>query len=175
MALLRGWHFSGWHKARPYCNHLLGDGVCHDESNVGECGFDHGDCCLSLPGHTDWSQCPENGVITSPGFPHIYDKNLERMWIIFLSSVQSIEIEFVSFDVGYSWTCNDVGSDFLKLYGGEPGWNAIGNTDEEYLIGKYCGQDIPPSYFSPSNSVVLHFKSHHIFQRTGFKLKYHSN
>ena len=23
MALLRGWHFSGWHKARPYCIHIV--------------------------------------------------------------------------------------------------------------------------------------------------------
>ena len=88
--------------------HLLGDGVCHDESNIRECGFDHGDCCL-LPLNTDYCtncSCSETGVITSPGFPQNYADNLDLTWLIQLPPVQFIEIEFVSFNVEDHLSCS---------------------------------------------------------------------
>jgi hypothetical protein len=41
------------------------------------------------------------------------------------------------------------------------------------MIGKYCGDSIPPSYVSSSNEILIHFQSDGFATRTGFKMEYH--
>lgn len=35
-----------------YIQHMIGDGLCDDWTNKADCGFDGGDCCLSIPNHS---------------------------------------------------------------------------------------------------------------------------
>ena len=41
------------------------------------------------------------------------------------------------------------------------------------MIGKYCGDSIPPSHVSSSNEVLIHFHSDGPTTETGFKMEYH--
>ena len=46
-----------------------------------------------------------SSVITSPGFPGNYDNNLDLSWLIQVQMGQTIEINFLSFDVEYDFSC----------------------------------------------------------------------
>ena len=79
----------------------VGDGYCTDVTNIQQCNFDGGDCCL-LKVNTDYCSncsCSNSGVITSPGFPETYDTNLNLTWLIKVPLGQLIEISFDSFDL----------------------------------------------------------------------------
>ena len=87
-------------------NPLVGDGVCNDETNIVECNFDGGDCCVNL--NTDSCSecyCLASGVITSPGFPGNYENNLDLTWLIQVQMGQTIETNFLSFNVEYQDIC----------------------------------------------------------------------
>ena len=40
------------------------------------------------------------------------------------------------------------------------------------MIGKYCGDSIPPSHISSSNEVLIHFQSDGSSTRAGFQMEY---
>ena len=40
------------------------------------------------------------------------------------------------------------------------------------MMGKYCGDSIPPSQVSSSNDVLIHFQSNGFATRAGFKMEY---
>jgi hypothetical protein len=40
------------------------------------------------------------------------------------------------------------------------------------MIGKYCGDSIPPSYVSSSNEILIHFQSDGSVIKNGFKMEY---
>ena len=85
---------------------LVGNGFCNDNSNIVECDYDGGDCCVNV--NTDSCSdcnCLASGVITSPGFPGNYDNNLDLTWLIQGQMGQSIETNFLSFDVEYDSSC----------------------------------------------------------------------
>ena len=85
---------------------LVGNGFCNDNTNIVECDYDGGDCCVNV--NTDSCSdcnCLASGVITSPGFPGNYDNNLDLTWLIQGQMGQSIETNFLSFDVEYDSTC----------------------------------------------------------------------
>ena len=85
---------------------LVGDGVCNDGKNIAECNYDGGDCCVNV--NTDscsYCNCLASGVITSPGFPGHYDDNLDLTWLIQVQMGQTVEINFISFDVEYDSSC----------------------------------------------------------------------
>ena len=71
---------------------MVGDGICHDETNHLGCNYDGGDCFAS-------------GVITSPGFPGNYGNNLDLTWLIQVQMGQSIEINFISFNLESHSSC----------------------------------------------------------------------
>ena len=79
---------------------FIGDGVCNDETNIVECDYDGGDCCL-MNFNTDYCSdcnCLASGIITSPGFPGSYDNNLDLTWLIQVQMGRTIEIIFLYFD-----------------------------------------------------------------------------
>ena len=79
---------------------MVGDAICNDETNHLGCNYDGGDCCVNV--NTDTCSdcnCLGSGVITSPGFPGLYDHNLDLTWLIQVQMGQTIEINFLSFDV----------------------------------------------------------------------------
>ena len=40
------------------------------------------------------------------------------------------------------------------------------------MMGKYCGDSIPPSHVSSSNEVLIQFKSDGSQERAGFQMEY---
>ena len=47
-----------------------------------------------------------------------------------------------------------------------------GGSSTSPMIGKYCGNSIPPSHVSSSNEVLIHFQSDGYVTRDGFKMEY---
>ena len=86
---------------------IVCDGICHDETNHLGCNYDGGDCCLMIMDTSSCSECNcrGSGVISSPGFPLNYDNNLDLTWLIQVQMGQSIEINFLSFDVEAHFSC----------------------------------------------------------------------
>ena len=86
---------------------LVSDGICNDGTNNPDCNYDGGDCCLMNVNTDSCSECNclASGVITSPGFPGNYDNNLDLTWLIQVQMGQTIEINFLSFDVEYQSSC----------------------------------------------------------------------
>ena len=79
---------------------MVGDAICNDETNHLGCNYDGGDCCVNV--NTDTCSdcnCLGSGVITSPGFPGLYDHNLDLTWLIQVQMGQKIEKNFLSFNV----------------------------------------------------------------------------
>ena len=79
---------------------LVGDAICNDDTNHPGCNYDGGDCCVNV--NTDSCSecsCLGSGIITSPGFPLRYDNSLDLMWLIQVQMGQTIQINFLSFDV----------------------------------------------------------------------------
>jgi hypothetical protein len=86
---------------------FVGDGFCNDETNVVGCNHDGGDCCLMnvITDSCSGCNCFATGVITSPGFPGNYDNNLDLTWLIQVQMGQTIEINFLSFDLYSHSSC----------------------------------------------------------------------
>ena len=55
--------------------------------------------------------------------------------------------------------------DYLTIYDGD--------SSTSLMMGKYCGDSIPPSHISSSNEVLVQFKSDLSHTRAGFKMEYH--
>ena len=55
--------------------------------------------------------------------------------------------------------------DFLSIYDGD--------SSTSYMLGKYCGNSIPPSNVSSNNEVLIHFYSNGYGTEGGFKMEYH--
>ena len=93
----------------PGCPNVVfvGNGFCNDETNIAECNYDGGDCCLMNVNTYSCSECNclASGVITSPGFPGNYDNNLDMTWLIQVQIGQRIEINFLYFDVEAYFSC----------------------------------------------------------------------
>ena len=47
-----------------------------------------------------------------------------------------------------------------------------GGSSTSPMIGKYCGNSIPPSHVSSSNEVLIHFQSDGSVTMAGFKMEY---
>ena len=93
-------------------NALVGDGFCNDETNNADCNYDGGDCCYAKINTDHCSECvcsTTTGIITSPGFPKLYDKSLELSWLIQVPSGQVVEINFISFNVDTDLISKDYG------------------------------------------------------------------
>ena len=46
--------------------------------------------------------------------------------------------------------------------------------DGNGMLGKYCGDSIPPGHISSTNQALIHFFTNIAETRTGFKMEYHS-
>ena len=94
---------------------------------------------------------------------------------------QTIEINFLSFDVEAHSSCGYVpilcncqlrkinklvffSYDSLTIYDG--------GSSTSPMMGKYCGDSIPPSHVSSSNEILVHFQSDGSVTYSGFKMEY---
>ena len=47
-----------------------------------------------------------------------------------------------------------------------------GGLSTSPMMGKYCGDSIPPSHVSSSNKILIHFQSDHSDTEAGFQMEY---
>ena len=47
-----------------------------------------------------------------------------------------------------------------------------GGLSTSPMMGKYCGDSIPPSHVSSSNEILIHFHSDQYSEGAGFKMEY---
>ena len=55
-------------------------------------------------------------------------------------------------------------------------WDSLSIYDDasstSAMMGKYCGDSIPPSHVSSSNEIMIHFHSDGAVTEAGFKIEY---
>ena len=85
---------------------ILGNGYCNDETNIEDCNYDSGDCCVNVNTESCLEcQCLVGGIITSPGFPENYDNALDIYWLVQAPIGQIVKINFITFDVEAHSSC----------------------------------------------------------------------
>ena len=47
-----------------------------------------------------------------------------------------------------------------------------GDSSTSLMMGKYCGDSIPPSHVSSSNEILIHFQSDGMVREAGFQMEY---
>ena len=80
-------------------------------------------------------------------------------WLIQVPKGKFIEVNFLSFE-----TEEDCWRDSLTIYNGP--------SDASPVIGDFCGDDLPARFISPSNEILLVFKSDGRSNYKGFHLEY---
>ncbi|NP_001108257.1 uncharacterized protein LOC100137635 precursor [Xenopus laevis] len=103
-----------------------------------------------------------SGVITSPNYPNNYPKNAYCHWNI--TTTSQFTITFTGMDVEDIPYCI---WDSVKVYNGP----IINNA---FLIGTYCGKNLPSPITFYNMSVQIVFASDAIVERKGFSLEYHT-
>ena len=116
----------------------------------------------------EYNPIGESFVITSPGFPGNYDNNLDLSWLIQVQMGQTIEINFLYFDLARGGsTCF---TDFLVMY--DVGYITY-MLSTSLMMGIYCGPSIPYSHVSSSNAILIYFQSDpECCTGAGFNMKY---
>ena len=100
------------------------------------------------------------GVIYSPDFPWWYPTNIVCEWFIAAPRGKKINLTFIKFRLQSGFgSCEYV--DSVEVHNAEYG----------YLIGEYCGSQIPSSVTS-SSSLRVRFTSDHFSTSSGFMAFY---
>ncbi|XP_031633644.1 dorsal-ventral patterning protein tolloid-like [Contarinia nasturtii] len=86
--------------------------------------------------------------IESPNYPQMYLPNKECIWRITVPPTYQIAMDFNSFDLEMDSNCRN---DFIEVRDGD--------NVKSRLIGKYCGNSLPPILASTSNKMYIRFVS----------------
>lgn len=102
-----------------------------------------------------------SGEISSPTKDGQYEHNLECEYLIKMSAGSRIAIEFTELDIEDH---SDCGFDYLELY--------EGGSDRDPLVRRYCGSQVPNTYKSLGNKLLLRFKSDYSNSGKGFRITF---
>uniref|UniRef100_A0A673K4N8 CUB and Sushi multiple domains 2 n=1 Tax=Sinocyclocheilus rhinocerous TaxID=307959 RepID=A0A673K4N8_9TELE len=97
------------------------------------------------------------GTILSPGFPGNYPSNSDCTWRIYLPVGYGAHLQFLNFST-------EANHDFLEIRNGP--------FDTSTVIGKFSGQDLPPSLLTTSHETTMYFHSDHSQNKPGFRFDY---
>uniref|UniRef100_A0A671RXC0 CUB and sushi domain-containing protein 1-like n=1 Tax=Sinocyclocheilus anshuiensis TaxID=1608454 RepID=A0A671RXC0_9TELE len=97
------------------------------------------------------------GTILSPGFPGNYPSNSDCTWRIYLPVGYGAHVQFLNFST-------EANHDFLEIRNGP--------FDTSTVIGKFSGQDLPPSLLTTSHETTMYFHSDHSQNKPGFRFDY---
>ncbi|RWS17134.1 Plasminogen-like protein [Dinothrombium tinctorium] len=105
----------------------------------------------------------DSGYLTSPNYGEnrVYTSNTLCSWTIEAPKNKLIELNFLNFDVEYSFRCR---LDGLYIFDGK--------TRKDRLLQMLCGQNIPDRLVSTSNALHLVFITNALRNAKGFLLKY---
>ncbi|XP_033761795.1 cubilin-like [Pecten maximus] len=102
-----------------------------------------------------------NGVITSPNFPSLYNHSDSCAWHIQAPEGFRINVQFTDFNIETHPNCV---FDYVEVLNG-PYYSSPS-------VGKYCGTTLPPAFTSQSRAIRVYFKSDISISRQGFRLTY---
>uniref|UniRef100_A0A3Q2TAZ9 Cubilin n=1 Tax=Fundulus heteroclitus TaxID=8078 RepID=A0A3Q2TAZ9_FUNHE len=99
----------------------------------------------------------ESGQIASPLYPRTYPNNANYRWTITVEGGSYIQIIFLDMDIEDLYNCN---YDQLKIFDGPDVYS--------YLLGTFCGLNLPTTLRSSGSTVTLHFQSDSVVGGRGF-------
>ncbi|XP_042637226.1 ovochymase-1 [Orycteropus afer afer] len=102
----------------------------------------------------------EEGTIHSASYPDLYPSNVMCHWLIHAPEKHIIKLAFEDFNIEVNQNCTD---DAIVIYG---------DAEEEHQLAKLCGILNPIPVYSPSNMMVIHFKSDGENNFRGFKARF---
>ncbi|KAJ6666703.1 hypothetical protein lerEdw1_020427 [Lerista edwardsae] len=89
-----------------------------------------------------------SGIFMSPNYPMPYYHNAECYWLLRASHGSPFQVQFDQFHLESHPRCQ---YDYLAVYDG--------NTTNAKMLGKYCGNQIPPSIRSTGDSLYVKLKT----------------
>ncbi|KAK2582771.1 hypothetical protein KPH14_005036 [Odynerus spinipes] len=154
-----------------YCNHsrpgplTVPDNtvelVFHSDSSGQDAGFQiHYSVVEGIPG-CGGILTATSGTISSPGHASTYQPNMNCDWKIQLPVGERIQITWLKFSLEESTSCQ---FDSVEIYDGD--------SINSPLIGRYCGDNMPPTVISNSNNVLVVFISDWTYESEGFSFTY---
>ncbi|KAL5010260.1 hypothetical protein ScPMuIL_012565 [Solemya velum] len=105
----------------------------------------------------------DDGVLTSPNYPDLYDANLNCTWVLRSDQASDrIILTFTHMDTREDEGCEN--ADVVHVYDGE--------DSSSIPIGTYCGSTIPGSITSRGSALAIVFTSYVARTRSGFRAVY---
>ena len=105
-------------------------------------------------------------MIQSPFHPEEYPNNVDCTTRITAPEGEHVILQFRSFELEEDLTQCSLGLDTLSIYDGDM-------PSEEYLMGVYCGNNIPERFDSTGNNMVLVFKTNERSAYSGYEASYY--
>ncbi|XP_067127393.1 protein tolkin-like [Centruroides vittatus] len=90
-----------------------------------------------------------------------YDNKEDCDWFIIAKDNGRVRLSFLTFEVEHEQDC---GYDFVDVYDGR--------DDSSHLLGKFCGNKVPPEMISTGDSILLRFRSDDTINMKGFSVAY---
>ncbi|XP_066598353.1 cubilin-like [Prorops nasuta] len=101
------------------------------------------------------------GVIHSTNYPQNYPHNQNCEWLLEVDTKHVVNLTFTDFDIEDSTNCTD---DYVKIYDGP--------TRDDLLLGTHCKNELPPSYVSSSNKMLVVMRTDNFISAKGFSAKF---
>ncbi|XP_069504454.1 cubilin [Ambystoma mexicanum] len=103
------------------------------------------------------------GVLRSPHFPSAYPHGKTCEWILTQPEGEVVILTFTAFDLENTTGCT---SGYVEV--------RDGSSIDSPLIGKYCGQDLPPPIRSTQRFLFVKFQTDGSTSNHGFMAQFHS-
>nr|CAD7261777.1 unnamed protein product [Timema shepardi] len=107
-----------------------------------------------------------SGTIQTPAHPEVYPPGTECQWVISTSPGNVIQLTFTTFNLEGSSFSTDCPFDSVTVYDN----SSLPNTGG--LMGKFCGNTIPPVLTSVGNMITVDFKADFSRQMEGFSANF---
>ncbi|XP_061441668.1 cubilin [Rhineura floridana] len=102
-----------------------------------------------------------SGIFMSPNYPMPYYHNAECYWLLKSSHGSPFEIQFDQFHLEFHSRCQ---FDYLAVYDG--------NSTNARMLGKFCGNLIPPPIHSTGDSLYVKLRTDYSLGGGGFFARY---
>ncbi|XP_066485218.1 cubilin [Tiliqua scincoides] len=102
-----------------------------------------------------------SGIFMSPNYPMPYYHNAECYWLLRASRGSPFEIRFDQFHLESHSRCQ---YDYIAVYDG--------NSTNAKMLGKFCGNEIPPSVRSTGDSLYVKLRTDYSLGGGGFLASY---
>ena len=89
-----------------------------------------------------------NGILTSPNYPSIYEPYMRCVWIITVPNKMTVRLQFIKFRLEFTKD-KDCIYPYVELRNGV--------NKSAPLLGKYCGNNLPPDVYADSGSLWVAF------------------